>query len=651
MAIPSFLFRSFARLFPRASIETKSGVVRENAGLEASQGPDGSILYSNDKVTLSIRSEELADGTAYSLTLANRLPRSLRITRLRFPAWRGLDAILTDFDPAKVSFLRNGHQSWSTSRSYRMNEKPLRPRLRLVSMVTSNLANLPSNMPGMLSSEMYTVLADLESGQSLLVGQCPPFDQFVYIILNLHPKEERRSYFEVIYDFGRKVLAPGEEMKLDGLFFTTGPAHLVQERYFANVARQTGYKRPEKNLQGWCSWYQYYEKITPDILLGNLSRLKSTGLPFDFFQIDDGWQSATGDWLSEAPAFRGRMKGLAASIREAGLRPGLWLAPFSVSDKSRLFREHPEYILRDEWGAPIKAGYNPTWKGFYYGLDVTHPRCREYLADVIETITKDWGFSYLKCDFLFSACLRGANHHDLGLTRAQILKSGMALIREHSPAGIAIVGCGMPLSAGIGMVDAMRIGPDTGDFWIRIEGKLLRTGSMMGLRNSLRSTMSRSPMHGKLWVNDPDCVMARATGTRLKPAERRSQMDAIAVSGGLVVMSDDMALLTEADIRETAMLLRVSAACYAGSAVALDGLEREMPEQFYNDAGYLALFNWGAARGARGYSMRALLEREPDARALVDLRSGERIPIEDGAVRLSGMERRGSRLFSIETGR
>jgi len=642
------LYHSFARLFPRAAIETKSGTLRANSALEAMRGDDGSTQYRNESVCLSIREQESDDGTVYRLTLKNLLDKSLRITRLRFPAWRGLEDILEGFVPEKVAFLRNGYQSWSTTRSYRMHEKPLRPRFRLVSMVSSNLANLPSNTPGMLSSEMYTILTELDEGQSVLVGQCPPFDQFVYIILNLHPKRQRGSYFEIIYDFGRKVLSASQEIELSGLFFTTGPSHRVADRYFSYVSKESGYQAPEKNRLGWCSWYQYYEHINPAIILSNLKAAKESRLPFDFFLIDDGWQAATGDWLYEAPAFKGRMAELAASIHDAGMIPGLWLAPFSAAANSSLYREHPEYVLRDEWGASIRAGLNPTWKGFYYGLDVTHPRFREYLSEVIVTITRDWGFRYLKLDFLFSACLRGANHHELGLSRAEILRNGMALIRAAAVKGTTLVGCGMPLAAGIGTVDSMRIGPDTGDFWVRFEGKLLRTGSMMGLRNSLRSTMLRAPMHGRLWVNDPDCILARASGTRLSATERRSQLDALAVCGGLTTISDDLSALGYSDIEDTRLLLSVNAACFGKPSIALDGMEREMPELFWNDALYLACFNWGPLCTNKRYSARALLERQPELQALKDIRTGECFLVKDGWLNVGRMEKRGSRLLVAE---
>ena len=455
------------------------------------------------------------------------------------------------------------------------------------------MANLPSNTPGDLSSEMYSVITDLVDGRSMLVGQEPPFNQFFYIRLIVR-RHGGGSFFELTYDFGRQMIEPGESLALDGIVFLFGSRPEVEQSYFQGIGERIRYKPPLRNHRGWSSWYQYHNKIDPDVLYRNLNAIRSRKLGFDFFLVDDGWQAAVGDWLEQSPAFKGRMREIADKVRSAGMRPGLWFAPFTAARNSELFRLHPEYLLKDEYGKLLKAGYNPTWKCFYYGLNITHPRFAEYLREIIRTIVKDWGFEYLKCDFLFSACLRGAAHHELRLSRSMVLKSGMRLIRQVAGEDVVILGCGMPLSAGIGLVDTMRVGPDTGNFWIKLSGKLLRTGAMVGTRNSLRNFMVRSPMHKRLWLNDPDCVMVRDTDTRLTPAERTTQLDAIAVSGGLLTYSDDFTALPERSFRDLALIDSVSKECFQGRAIAIDVMNGEMPEIFFNTAGYVVFFNFRA---------------------------------------------------------
>jgi alpha-galactosidase len=222
----------------------------------------------------------------------------------------------------------------------------------------------------------------------------------------------------------------------------------------------------------------------------------------------------------------------------------------------------------------------------------------------------------------------------------------MRLIRAEAGESAVIIGCGMPLSAGVGTVDAMRVGPDTGDFWIRLAGKLLRTGAMVGARNSLRNFMVRSPMHKRLWLNDPDCVMIRDTDTGLKPGERLAQMDAIALSGGILMFSDDFSTLSERALADLSLIERVSADCFAGQAIAIDVMEREMPEIYYNTSGYVGFFNfYGPSR--RRFDLTKLRRYEPALERLVDVRTGESLA-PGTELLLEGMPRRGSRLFRIE---
>jgi hypothetical protein len=181
-----------------------------------------------------------------------------------------------------------------------------------------------------------------------------------------------------------------------------------------------------------------------------------------------------------------------------------------------------------------------------------------------------------------------------------------------------------------------------------MEGKLLRTGAMVGLRNSMRAVLARAPMHGTLWLNDPDCVVVRRTDTKMSDAERLAQVHAIAVSGGLVMVSDEWSRLEPPELEELRRLLAVSGDCFGGRASALDLMERELPEQFHNDAGYLAVFNWEGPASRKRYDLARFRAREPRARALVDVESGARIEPVPAWLDAGPMPVRGSRLFRVE---
>ena len=608
-------------------LQLKFGITRETLPLEKREtGTRVRLRFENRYARLDGRWRDIAGfGSRLELRLTNTSDESIRVTRLIFPADGGINAYASNIRAQDVCFFRNGYQSWSTARSYLRKDKPLRPWLQLVSLANSNLANLPSNIPGVLSSEMYTVITNRGTDEAFLVGQGPPFDQFFYIRLNLYDSAERASYFELTYDFGRQMVRPGDSIDLGSIHIAKGTTHQLVHRYFREIRDRAEPRIPTENVHGWCSWYYYYTKITPQIIRDNIEALRRArdehGARIDFVQIDDGYQQAVGDWLRLTSDFDGQMRRLSDEIREAGFRPGLWIAPFVATKKSELLRVHPEYALRDENGRRIVAGFNFFWPGrYYYGLDITNPRFEEHLRRVIRTVVGEWGFPYLKCDFLFGGCLRGGTHHDLEVSRAQVLRRGMDLIRdvaeEATDDDVFIVGCGMPLTTGIGTVDAMRVGPDTGGYWIERKGKLLRTGAMVGVRNSIRNSVVRGHMHRALWLNDPDCLMLRTKGTRLSPAQRRTQINAIALTGGLLLYSDDFSELDRETLAEISQIQAIAGECFAGRLIPLDMMAHELPRIVFNTAGYLGVFNMNRGRSTVHIDADHLMRQAADVAAI-----------------------------------
>jgi alpha-galactosidase len=140
----------------------------------------------------------------------------------------------------------------------------------------------------------------------------------------------------------------------------------------------------------------------------------------------------------------------------------LWLAPFIVHPGSRLAADHPGWLLRGRWGRPVNAGF--LWGTFATALDLTHPDAVQHTKDVIHTAVEDWGFPYLKLDFLSAAALPG-RFTDPTRTRAQVLRAALEAARQAAGEQTVLLGCGCPLGPAIGLVDAMRISADTSQRW------------------------------------------------------------------------------------------------------------------------------------------------------------------------------------------
>jgi len=403
-----------------------------------------------------------------------------------------------------------------------------------------------------------------------------------------------------------RPLAPGASLELEPIQLALGADAAALLEAFADAHGAFARARRFAPFQaGWCSWYHFFHDVTEAAFLRNLDALAGARdeVPIDLVQLDDGYQRAIGDWLETNEKFPSGLPAMAHAVRDAGFHAGLWTAPFCVVPESRVLAAHPDWLLREADGrAPLRGLHHGVWTqdGWVYVLDPTHPAVFVHLERTYRALF-EMGFGYLKLDFLYAAALRGAGR-DPHATRAERLRRGLEAVRSGAGEHAFLLGCGCPLGPAVGLVDGMRIGPDTGPHWeplpiARIPG--LESTVPAG-RNALRNTLARAWMHRRLWLNDPDCLMTRAKDSQLSRDEVRALAISIAVTGGMAILSDDVPGLGPGEralVRETIQLAReVDEAEQAGSARALDvsadEIARVVTARAFGDR-LVALFNPG----------------------------------------------------------
>jgi alpha-galactosidase len=189
---------------------------------------------------------------------------------------------------------------------------------------------------------------------------------------------------------------------------------------------------------------------------------------------------------------------------------------------------------------------NEHWGGHVHVLDTTDPEVLAHLEGVAADLVAA-GFPYLKLDFTYAPSI-GGRYADPSQTPAQRVRAGMEAVRRGAGDDTFLLGCGLPLGAGIGLVDGMRIGADVAPSWDLRPGQYAPGGyadNEPATVNAWRNTLTRSWMHRRLWLNDPDCLMLRTVGTELRPSEVEAWALAVGASGGMALVSDDLALLDE----------------------------------------------------------------------------------------------------------
>ena len=216
---------------------------------------------------------------------------------------------------------------------------------------------------------------------------------------------------------------------------------------------------------------------------------------------------------------------------------------------------------------------------------------------MIRTTVHEWGFSYLKLDFLYAAALQG-QLLDRTLTRAQILRKGLEMIREEAGNQSILLGCGCPIGSGIGIFDMMRISADVSPEWepnvYGLKKPFENEPNIPCARNAINNILTRSAMDPHFWVNDPDCLLVRED-SKLTLAEVQCLASAIAITGGALLLSDDMTKLDPQRLRIAQSLLPL----LPPNPRVKDLFEKSMPGQIQqtltnaqSDWEMIALFNW-----------------------------------------------------------
>jgi alpha-galactosidase len=289
----------------------------------------------------------------------------------------------------------------------------------------------------------------------------------------------------------------------------------VFAKYTALLETKFGKTRFEKAPRVWCSWYSLYKWINEHIITNALHALGD--LPFDVFQLDDGWQITHGDWES-TKKFPSGMAKLATRIKATGRTAGLWLAPFMVTRLSSIFHDHPDWLLRDEHGKPVPVGL--TWEGVPYALDVSHPEVLAWLDKLIRKV-RSWGYDYLKLDFLYAGAIPGKRYQDI--SREVAYRNAMQVMR--GAAG------GAPILPSLGLCDGIRVGPDVSPYWLnKPMTAWLNNPNDPCTQNSIRTSFHR------LWLKslvniDPDVMFFRSKHNALKPEEQQLLIDLGTISG------------------------------------------------------------------------------------------------------------------------
>ncbi|HTE47225.1 MAG TPA: hypothetical protein VK636_18390 [Gemmatimonadaceae bacterium] len=284
---------------------------------------------------------------------------------------------------------------------------------------------------------------------------------------------------------------------------------------------------PAQPVYGSNDWYWAYGKNTAESVLADaqhIVELSPTGTNRPFAVIDDGWQpgrtsdraaatAAVGAWDHGNEKF-GDMQRVAADVKHAGARPGIWIRPLQAPGNAP-----------DSWRLARDRAF----------LDPTVPEAKQKIADDIARLAQ-WGFDLIKHDYTtFDIFGRWGFQMSAAMTRdnwtfasgpthttAEVIDDLYRTIRTAAGESL-VIGCNTVSHLSPGHFEICRIGDDTsGTEWSRTR------------KMGVNTLAFRGPQHGAFYVADADCVGV----TNAQPwALNRQWLDLLSRSGTMLFVS------------------------------------------------------------------------------------------------------------------
>ncbi len=195
--------------------------------------------------------------------------------------------------------------------------------------------------------------------------------------------------FVVRSDGEGKQLAPGETIHYEQIVLrrTVDWVPLL-DQFGSAIADENGVTAlKDEAFTGWATWDYYGRLFTADDIYNNMAELNEFAPDANLIQIDGGWWTERGDYMSVRPDLPGGIKAIVDRIKADGKIPGLHFDGFRGDAAAEIVKTHPEYFLHDQNGVLIVETKPLVDRDMNYTFfDYSHPGARAYIAECIRTM-------------------------------------------------------------------------------------------------------------------------------------------------------------------------------------------------------------------------------------------------------------------------
>lgn len=289
---------------------------------------------------------------------------------------------------------------------------------------------------------------------------------------------------------GRKFpVAPGETVTFDPVLLSAEFNAIDGWQVIGKMYKPAMPVDEFVNHSGFNTWDFYRGAISSERLTPVLDSLQafngSHPAKLRNFILDDGWFPQRGSWEFDLQKFPEGEKGWVKTVNKAGMKPGVWIAPF-WSNKEMIAKYHmtvqeevPDHVIR-------------------YRVDPSDPNVKKYIIERFRELSKA-GYKYFKIDFLALAYTDKPFKYSK-FPPERVIREFLTAIRTAIGKDAFLLGCSTVIAPCAEICDGARIMADITENWNVTRDIYLRIAY-------------RYWMNGNLFNTDPDFFVGRGPET------------------------------------------------------------------------------------------------------------------------------------------
>lgn len=145
------------------------------------------------------------------------------------------------------------------------------------------------------------------------------------------------------------------------------------------------------------TWESFYFDISENKILNQLQKIHDMSI--ELVVLDDGWfinrngeDGQLGDWIVDPQKFPNGLAALALHCHQKKMRFGVWIEPEMVTTNSKIYEQHPNWVLQFSGQAPLTSRNQLV-------LDLSQKAVQDHIISTVSNLITKNNIDYLKWDY------------------------------------------------------------------------------------------------------------------------------------------------------------------------------------------------------------------------------------------------------------